>query len=102
MVIVENKIEFAEFAKAFSKFDSTVIPIECDFNKHPKDTKLCMLYVRILSDKKGEYILPFRHSDALNLNTQRIDDLWTPKNVYTYDKKSSYISLIGKIHTMFK
>ena len=87
MVIVENEKEFVDFAKVFSKSDSVVIPIECDFNKHPKDTKLCVLYVRILSDKKKEYILPFRHSDTLNLDTQRIEDLWTPKNVYTYDKK---------------
>ena len=87
MVIVENKKEFKEFTETFSQFDSIVIPIECDFNKHPKDTKLCMLYVRILSDKKKEYILPFRHSDTLNLDIQRIDDLWTPRKVYTYDKK---------------
>ena len=83
MVIVENKKEFAEFAKVFSKFGSIVIPIECDYNKHPKDTKLCLMYVRILFDMRKEYILPFRHSDALNLDIQRIDDLWTPRKVYT-------------------
>ena len=87
MVIVENKKEFKEFAESFSQFDSIVIPIECDFNKHPKDTKLCLMYVRILFDMRKEYILPFRHSDTLNLDIQRIDDLWTPRKVYTYDKK---------------
>ena len=87
MVIVENKKEFKEFAESFSQFDSIVIPIECDFNKHPKDTKLCLMYVRILFDMRKEYILPFRHSDALNLDIQRIEDLWTPRKVYTYDKK---------------
>jgi len=87
LVIVENKKEFKEFAKTFSKFDSIVIPIECDFNKHPKDTKLCLMYIRILFDMRKEYILPFRHSDTLNLDTQRIEDLWTPKKVYTNDKK---------------
>ena len=45
------------------------------------------MYVRILFDMRKEYILPFRHSDTLNLDIQRIDDLWTPRKVYTYDKK---------------
>ena len=87
MVIVETSKEFGKFAKTFNKFDSIVIPIECDFNKHPKDTRLCLLYVKTMSNDSKEYILPFRHSDTLNLEEHIIDNLWTPKNVYTYDKK---------------
>ena len=87
MVIVETSEEFKNFARVFNKVDSIVIPIECDFNKHPKDTKLCLLYIKTISKDSKEYILPFRHSDAVNLETYMIDSLWTPKNVYTYDKK---------------
>ena len=87
MVIVETSKEFRNFAKVFNELDSIVIPIECDFNKHPKDTKLCLLYIKTISEDSKEYILPFRHSDALNLEIHMIDNLWTPKNVYTYDKK---------------
>jgi len=87
LVIVETSEEFKNFARVFNKVDSIVIPIECDFNKHPKDTKLCLLYIKTISKDSKEYILPFRHSDAVNLETYMIDSLWTPKNVYTYDKK---------------
>ena len=87
MVIVETSEEFKNFARVFNKVDSIVIPIECDFNKHPKDTKLCLLYIKTISKDSKEYILPFRHSDTINLETYMIDSLWTPKNVYTYDKK---------------
>ena len=87
MVIVETSEEFKNFARVFNKVDSIVIPIECDFNKHPKDTRLCLLYIKTISKDSKEYILPFRHSDAVNLETYMIDSLWTPKNVYTYDKK---------------
>ena len=87
MVIVETSKEFENFGKEFNKVDSIVIPIECDLNSHPKDTLLCLLYVKTISENSKEYILPFRHSDALNLETYMIDSLWTTKNVYTYDKK---------------
>ena len=87
MVIVETSKEFENFGKEFNKVDSIVIPIECDLNSHPKDALLCLLYVKTISENSKEYILPFRHSDALNLETYMIDSLWTTKNVYTYDKK---------------
>ena len=87
MVILEPSEEFKNFARVFNKVDSIVIPIECDFNKHPKDTRLCLLYIKTISKDSKEYILPFRHSDTINLETYMIDSLWTPKNVYTYDKK---------------
>ena len=88
MVIVETKKEFAKFAKVFNKFDSIAIPIECDFNKHPIDTKLCLLYVKMLDGDLNEYVLPFRHTDSINLDPEKYTDLsWSPKNKYTYDKK---------------
>ena len=89
LVIVETSKEFRKFAKTFNKFDSIVIPIECDFNKHPKDTRLCLLYVKTMSKDSKEYILPFRHSDTINLEPHDIDNIWTTKNVYTYDKKKA-------------
>jgi len=60
------------------------------------DSKLCLFYVRFL-DSLEEYILPFRHSDAVNLNTDYIKELQTDKDVYTYDKKKllHFIDLKG-------
>ena len=87
MVIVESHKEWERFIREFKKHDSVVLPIQCDVNKHPVDTKLCLLYIRLLDDDTKEYVLPFRHSDALNLDLKYINKIQTSKNVYTYDKK---------------
>jgi len=87
LVIVESNKEWDKFIREFKKHDSVVLPIQCDVNKHPVDTKLCLLYIRLLDDDTKEYILPFRHSDCLNLDLKYINKIRTSKNVYTYDKK---------------
>ena len=88
MVIIEKEKEFVKFGEEFHDYDSIVIPIQCDENKHPKNTELCLLYVKMLDGDLKEYILPFRHTDAINLDPERYVDLtWSPKNKYTHDKK---------------
>ena len=88
MVIIENQKEFSKFSKEFHQYDSVTIPIQCDENKHPIDTKLCLLYVKMLDGDLNEYVLPFRHTDSINLDPEKYTDLsWSPKNKYTYDKK---------------
>ena len=62
--------------------------MQCDENKHPKATNLCLLYVKMLDGDLNEYILPFRHTDAINLNPEKyMDIIWSRQNKYTYDKK---------------
>ena len=87
MVIVESHEEWKKFIKEFGKYNSIVIPIQCDENKHPLDTELCLLYVKLLDGNLEEYVLPFRHSDAINLKDRYIKKTWTLKDVFTYDKK---------------
>ena len=88
MVIVETEKEFVEFHKQFHKYNSVVIPVQCDENKHPMDTKLCLLYIKILDGDLKEFVLPFRHTDAINLDPDKyIDMVWSPKDKFTYDKK---------------
>jgi hypothetical protein len=87
LVIVETKKEYNLFKKHFSESDTIVIPIECDFNKHPKDTKLCLLYVKTIEKDSEEFILPFRHSDATNLDENELKEISTSKSVFTYNKK---------------
>ena len=96
MVIVESNDEWNGFKKVFKKESSILLPVQCDESKHPVDSKLCLFYVRFL-DSLEEYILPFRHSDAVNLNTDYIKELQTDKDVYTYDKKKllHFIDLKG-------
>ena len=87
MRIIETTKEWNEFMTEFKNNDSVVIPIQCDPNVHPIQTELCLLYVRFLDGNTEEYILPFRHSDAVNLGNKYIKKTHTPKKVYTYDKK---------------
>jgi hypothetical protein len=87
LVIVESHEEWKKFIKEFGKYNSIVIPIQCDENKHPLDTELCLLYVKLLDGNLEEYVLPFRHSDAINLKDRYIKKTWTLKDVFTYDKK---------------
>ena len=87
MVIIESHEEWKKFIKEFGKYNSIVIPIQCDKNKHPLDTELCLLYVKLLDGNLEEYVLPFRHSDAINLKDRYIKKTWTLRDVFTYDKK---------------
>ena len=88
MVIVETEKEFVEFDKEFHKYNSIVIPIQCDDNKHPMDTKLCLLYIKMMDGDLKEFVLPFRHTDAINLDPDKyMDMVWSPKDKFTYDKK---------------
>jgi len=84
-MIIEDRKSWRNFMIEFEENDSIVIPIQCDDNKHPWETELCVLYVQFLNGV--EYVLPFRHSDALNLNSKYIPLTQTPKNTYVYDKK---------------
>ena len=56
MVIVESNKEWDKFIREFKKHDSVVLPIQCDVNKHPVDTKLCLLYIRLLDDDTKEMV----------------------------------------------
>ena len=87
MVIVESKKEWTSFISAFEENNSIVIPIQCDPNSHPIATELCLFYVKLLDGDLGEYVIPFRHSDAVNLESKYITMTRTPKDVFTYDKK---------------
>ena len=87
MVVVESHKEWEEFMLQFEENNSIVIPIQCDPNSHPIATELCLFYVKLLDGDLGEYVIPFRHSDAINLESKYITMIRTPKDVFTYDKK---------------
>ena len=46
---------------------------------------MCLLYVKILDG--DEYILPFRHSEAINLDASYLDKLNSDHKKYVYDRK---------------
>ena len=84
MKIIENDIDWKKFITEFEENDSIVIPIQCDDNKHPCDTNLSLLYVSI---KDKEFILPFNHSESLNLPEEYLNKIKSSNKKYTYDKK---------------
>jgi len=84
-VIIETKIEFDNFLEKFQDSSCILIPILCDVNKHPLENSLCLLYVELLDG--GEYLLPFNHSEAINLDVSYLDKLDSDHKKYIYDKK---------------
>ena len=84
MKIIENDKSWKKFITEFEKNDSIVIPIQCDDNKHPCDTKLSLLYVNINNE---EFVLPFNHSESLNLPKKYLNKINSTNKKYTYDKK---------------
>ena len=81
-MIVENKKQLKEFIKKYKSEDSILIPVFCDDNKHPIETEISVLYVLFMDEQ--EYILPFNHSETLNIE---IPDLNSKAIKYTYDRK---------------
>jgi len=84
-VIVETKHEFEDFIEKYKNSDCILIPVLSDVNKHPLENSLCLLYVKLLGG--DEYILPFNHSEAINLDISYLDKLNSDNKKYIYDKK---------------
>jgi|TARA_A100001515_G_scaffold144968_2_gene151049 hypothetical protein len=84
MKIIETKKSFEEFVELFSNHSSIVIPIFTDIHKHPSKNELCLIYFDI---NDSQYILPFNHSECLNLSIDYIKNLKSKHEKYVYDKK---------------
>jgi len=84
-VIIETKLEFDSFLEKYQDSSCILIPILCDVNKHPLENSLCLLYVKLLDG--DEYLLPFKHSEALNLDISYLDKLNSDHKKYVYDRK---------------
>jgi hypothetical protein len=84
-VIVETKHEFEDFIEKYKNSDCILIPVLSDVNKHPLENSLCLLYVKLLGG--DEYILPFNHSEAINLDISYLDKLNSDNKKYTFNKK---------------
>ena len=84
-MIIETKLEFDSFLEKYQDSSCILIPILCDVNKHPLENSLCLLYVKLLDG--DEYLLPFNHSEAINLDITHLDKLDSDHKKYIYDKK---------------
>ena len=84
-MIIETKLEFDNFLEKYQDSSCILIPVLCDVNKHPLENSLCLLYVKLLDG--DEYLLPFNHSEAINLDISYLDKLNSDNKKYIYDKK---------------
>jgi hypothetical protein len=84
-VIIETKLEFNSFIKKYQNSDCILIPVLSDVNKHPLENSLCLLYVKLLNG--DEYVLPFNHSEAINIDISYLDKLNSDNKKYIYNKK---------------
>ena len=87
LCIIETPALFKEFNELYSNSRSLIVPIFSDDQKHPKNNTLCCLYVHLISKNKS-YILPFNHSEALNLNKRYLKKLVNDREKFIFDKKS--------------
>ena len=69
-MIVENSVQLEEFKRTYDTEDCILIPIQCDDNKHSVNDELSLLYVQMWGGK--EFILPFNHSETINLDIKNL------------------------------
>ena len=86
MVIVESDLQFNKFVEKYKKSRCILTPIFSDFKKHCLQNRLSIMYVKLLTDN-SEYILPFNHSEALNISIDNIKKLNCDNVKYTFNKK---------------
>ena len=84
-MIIETINQFRRFYSKFKSEDCIVIPILSDTNLHPKENILSLLYISFLDGK--DYILPFNHSETINLDISYLDKLNSDNKKYTFNKK---------------
>lgn len=87
LCIIETPALFKQFNELYSNSRSLIVPIFSDDQKHPKNNTLCCLYIHLISKNKS-FILPFNHSEALNLNERYLKKLVNDKEKFVFDKKS--------------
>ena len=84
-MIVENSVQLEEFKRTYDTEDCILIPIQCDDNKHSVNDELSLLYVQMWGGK--EFMLPFKHSETIDLDIKNLYKLSSKHKLYTYDRK---------------
>ena len=96
-MIVENSVQLEEFKRTYDREDCILIPIQSDDNKHSVNDELSLLYVQMWGGK--EFMLPFNHSETINLNIKNLYKMFSKHKMYTYDRKklNHFVKLNGVV-----
>ena len=86
-MLIETENQYNRFHSKFKTDDCVVIPIFSDTNLHPQENILSLLYISFIDGK--DYILPFNHSEANNLESTVLTELDTECNIYTSNKQNT-------------
>jgi len=85
-MVVDTEEQYNEFLTKFELEDCILVPVLSDIKLHPKENSLSLLYAKFFDGE--DYILPFNHSEAINLTEDHLQKLTNSNNKkYTYDKK---------------
>ena len=96
-MIVENSVQLEEFKRTYDREDCILIPIQCDDNKHSVNDELSLLYVQMWGGK--EFLLPFNHSETIDLDMKNLYKMSSKHKFYTYDRKklNHFVKLNGVV-----
>tara|TARA_B100000287_G_scaffold350657_1_gene339546 strand:+ start:355 stop:1698 length:1344 start_codon:yes stop_codon:yes gene_type:complete len=83
--IIEKSDQFLDFIENYRNSDSIIIPVFGDYNLHPLNTTLSLIFIRILGG--SDYMLCYDHSESLKLSMDTIKSLNCAKTLYTNNKR---------------
>lgn len=86
-MIVETKNEFIQFFSVYKEKNVILIPVLSDNKRNVLNNELCLIFVKFLNSPEY-FILPFNHSEAINLDLNILNYLKSSSNKkYVLDKK---------------
>lgn len=87
-LVIETAQQATEFLPRFFNSFAIVLPIGTDPRKHPRNNKLCCLYIRVLSDPNVSAVVPYYHDESVGIYPWFHDEFGRHnKVIFTLNKK---------------
>jgi hypothetical protein len=85
-MIIESAEEFELLKQTLATGDSFWVPVYSDVFQHYIQNQLCFVYIYSIHYNL-DYVIPFRHNDCINLNTERLTEVTSSGDIFVLDKK---------------
>ena len=86
MRIIESISELDQLKIRLKSSPSFWIPHYSDFFKHYVNNSISFIYIYLINEDL-DYIIPFQHTDCLNMDSDHIKDLTSTSDIYILAKK---------------
>ena len=86
MRIIESISELEQLKNQLKSSPSFWIPHYADFFKHYVNNSISFIYIYLINEDL-DYIIPFQHTDCLNMDSDHIKDLTSTSDIYILAKK---------------